>query len=321
MKYFLHTIVMVLVGLSSIPVVFALTVSPAKLEISGDPGQTVSGEFKITNEQQETKTFYASFENFESSGETGVPSFIGANGGLATWIRTESKVTLNPGESKAIPFSVVIPKNTEPGGYFAAVFWGTQPPSAQGGKQVVIGAKLGILVLLRVSGQVKEAGGLLGFSAESGQRFFSMLPVAFSYRFNNTGGDRIVPSGDVAIRNLFSFNSATLSANIRDGSVLPDSIRKFEVAWNGNLPAVDAGAEPGFFEAAARQWNEFHFGWYTANLNLAWGTQNETATARYDFFIIPWQLLTLLAVLLALLGFGVKKYNHWVVEKAKSRMQ
>jgi hypothetical protein len=43
----------------------ALTISPVKVEITGDPGQTLNGELELLNEQAFTKTFFASFENFD----------------------------------------------------------------------------------------------------------------------------------------------------------------------------------------------------------------------------------------------------------------
>ena len=315
MRNLLYIILIVAIAGIASPV-FALTVSPVKLEISGDPGQTLIGEIELLNEQSETKTFYSSFENFEPSGESGAPSFIGAKDGLATWIKTEDKVILESGERSVVPFSITIPKDAEPGGYFAAIFWGTQQPSAQGGGQISVGGKLGILMLLRVSGEVKEGGGLLEFSGKDKQRFFSSLPITLAYRFNNTGGDRVVPLGEIKIKNTVRMTSATLLANKNEGSVLPSSARKFEVMW-GEEPQTE---KTGFFGMAGRQWKEFHFGWYTAELNLTWGVINQTANAKYSFFIIPWQLLLVVAIILAIVGFlGIlilKKYNRWIISKA-----
>src|SRR3989344_49466 len=185
----------------------ALTVSPVRMEITADPGQTVTGKLLLLNEQDGTKTFYSSFENFEPSGDSGAPRFIGAGDGLATWMEIDSKVTLESGKSIDIPYSITIPQNAEPGGYFAAIFFGSQAPGVQGGGEVSIGAKIGVLILLRVSGEVAEGGGLLEFITKEKNRFFSTLPISFFYRLNNTGGDRIVPSGEIKIKNIFQITS------------------------------------------------------------------------------------------------------------------
>ena len=102
--------------------VFALTVSPARFEITGDPGTTLSGEIEVFNEQEGTRTFFTSYENFEPSGDSGAPHFIGSKDGLATWIRSDSKIILESGKRVVIPFSIAIPQNAEPGGHFAVIF-------------------------------------------------------------------------------------------------------------------------------------------------------------------------------------------------------
>ena len=324
MRYFYFATILFFAGM----IVFSssayeLTISPVKMEISGDPGQTLQNELTLFNEQDKSETLYSSTDNFESRGESGAPFFLPNREGLAVWIKVTEQITLKPKETKIIPFSIVIPKNAEPGGHFAAILWGTTPVKATQGGQVAVGGRLGVLILLKVSGEVKEGGGLLEFSAKDGQRIFASLPVAFAYRFNNTGGNRVVPQGEITIKNLFGFTSATLSANKNEGSVLPSSARKFEVLWGQESQVISGTPQEtktGFFEMAGKQWSDFHFGWYAAKLNLAWGATNQTANASYSFFVIPWQLLLIILIILAVLGFlgkiGLKKYNRWIIYKA-----
>ncbi len=217
----------------------ALTVSPARAEVTGDPGTTLRGEIEIFNEQDSTRTFFTSFENFEPSGDTGAPHFIGAEGGLATWLQAESQVTVESGKRKVVPYTITIPEGTDPGGYFGAIFFGTREPGAQDGGQVSVGGKIGVLVLLRVSGYIEESGGLLDFATKNNRRFFTSLPIVFNYRLNNTGGDRVVPLGDLKIKNTFRIKTETLKANKKEGSVLPGSARKFEVTWGEEQTASD----------------------------------------------------------------------------------
>ncbi len=303
---------------------YALTVSPAKLEVTVDPGATYHGEIELFNEQAENKTFFSSFENFEPRGDSGAPYFIGAKDGLATWLSAAGEVTLAPSERVVVPFSITVPANTAPGGYFAAVFFGSQPPIAQGGGAVSIGGKIGVLILLRVSGEIEESGGLQELVAGDGQRFWGTMPITLSYRLNNEGGDRVVPTGEITIKNTFRLTSATLLANENGGSVLPGSTRKFTVLW-GDEPIVNQGEEvqESFFGTVKKQWSDFHFGWYTARLHLVWGESSQTAEAKYHFFIIPWQLLLLVALLLIVLfvigRFGLRRYNNHIISQAMQR--
>jgi len=322
------------IGLMLIQPVFALTISPVRMEISGDPGQTLGGTIELFNEQDETKTFYSSTANFEARGDSGAPYFLpDTNKGFASWIKVQESIDLKTGERTKIPFTIQIPAGVEAGGYFAAVLWGTSPVGQQGG-QVSVSGKLGVLILLSVSGETKEGGGLLDFKIEEGGRFVNALPIKFVYRFSNDGSERVKPSGELRIKNLFGFTTAILNANLSSGNVLPGSIRKFSVVWSEknqeksavvSLPTTEEN--PGFFAAVKNQWQNFALGPYKAELNLSYGKLSEAeatnkADSSYRLFMIPWQLLSIIIVILAIVGFmgwfGLKKYNRWIIKKVQA---
>lgn len=282
----------------------ALTVSPTKVEITADPGQVVQGEIEIFNEQGETRVFYTSSENFESRGDSGAPYFTGSSSGLATWITTNSSVTIDSGERILVPYTITIPSTARPGGYFAAIFFGTDAPVSAGGGEVSIGGKIGVLILLRVSGPVEEKAGLGYFTTKENSRIYSSLPVIFEYGFTNDGGDRVVPRGEIVVRNTFRMKSVSFSANEREGSVLPQSTRRFEVIWGDNTVK-----DTHFLSTVWRQITRPHIGWYTAEASLAWGASGQTASSQYHFFIFPWQLLSVVGSVV-LISIGV--FRLWV---------
>ena len=311
----------------------ALTVSPSKIELKGDPGEVVKGEFELLNEQKNTITLYASYENFEASGEDGSPNFVAGDYGLATWIKAQDSITLKPGEYKKIPFTITVPENADAGGHFAAIFWGTQPPAASGETSVSIGAKTGILVLLTVSGEVKEGGSLLEFYTKDNQRFFNFLPVDFYYRFQNGGGDRLKPVGTVKIKNTFWITTDEFDANKTSGNVLPNSTRRFLTTWEG-ISKEDSGVavlepektaeESGFigryFERVSYQWDHFAMGMYTAKLGLTYGNDATIVGDSFVFFVLPWQLIIVMAFIIIIaffvLRFAIRKYNRWIISQA-----
>lgn len=306
-------LVIVFVSLGFFSTVQAMTVSPTRIEITADPGDTVQGEFKLINEEDQNRILYASYENFEARGETGTPYFIGAEDGLATWIETIDDINIRSGEIIDIPYTISIPENATPGGYFASIFFGNQPPDDLEGSGVAIGGKIGVLVLLRVSGDIEEGGGLIDFNTKGQQRFFTTLPIAFEYRFGNTGADRVMPQGDIEIKNTFRSVLTDLSANTSRGNVLPGSVRRFDVLWDDGLEELDSAS---FWQMVSRQWSNFYLGWYTANLDLVWSGDNQDS-ANFNFFIIPWQLLSVLIVtalvLIILIKLGLKRYKERII--------
>lgn len=323
----LTTILFLIIGLIFAQRVFALTISPVRMEIAGDPGQTLRGEIELFNEQGEAKTFYSSSQNFEARGESGAPYFLpDMNTGLASWINVQDSVVLKTDERQTISYTIQIPQGTEAGGYFAAIFWGTSPPGQQGGEQVSVSGKLGMLILLSVIGELKEGGGLLDLKIDEGSRVVSFFPITFAYRFSNDGSGRVQPIGELKIKNLFGLTAATLNANSGNGNVLPGSIRKFKVVWaeknqeESAVVSVEKEDNRGFFFAAGNQWRNFALGPYKAEVSLSYGKDNKTADASFWFFVIPWQLLSIILAILAIMGFvgiiGLKKYNRWIIAKA-----
>ncbi len=295
----------------------ALTISPTKIDVAGDPGQTLVGEIELFNEQSEVKTFYTTFENFEPRGETGAPFFIGGGSGLASWIGSQGSVVITPGERVNIPYSITIPTDATPGGYFAAIFFGSQPPQTGEGSEVSIGGKVGSLILLRVNGAVEEGGGLLEFaSGLDGAKLFTSVPVLFSYRFNNTGGDSVIPRGEVVVKNVFGMHVETINANVKEGSVLPNSVRKFEFTWGESTANADEKT-PGFFDIVKFQASHLRVGIYKAELSLTWGETNQSAKATTTFFMLPWQFLIVFLGLITTLYLILRQYNRFIIARSK----
>ena len=159
----------------------AVTVGPAKLELSVDPGEVVKGEFFLQNDEKVARKFVAVFEGFTEEGVEKV--FFSDTSDLASWFKTRDDIVLGPGEFQNVPFTLTVPKDAAPGGHFAVIWWGTASPES---KQVSIVTRAGILVYLRVSGEVNESAELLKFAAEGGF-FQTKMPENFVISFKNSG--------------------------------------------------------------------------------------------------------------------------------------
>ncbi|MEK7071548.1 MAG: hypothetical protein AAB943_01265 [Patescibacteria group bacterium] len=306
----------------------AITMTPTRFEVSGNPGETLNEEVLLINETETAETFYVSFSNFEAQGESGSPAFVEPKDDLGTWMTTDvSSVYLAPRQQKIVSFKITIPKDAEPGGHFAVIFWGTSPTGGSGG--VSIGAKTGILVLLSVNGDVREEAGLLNFNTKDKIFFYQTLPVSFEYKFRNDGGDRIKPEGTIIIRDTFFLPTERLDANPVAGNVLPNSTRKINVDWIKYERNADYVAPTQFFKKfwsdVGYQWKNFAVGLYSANLNVAYGTQGAHAKKMAFFFVFPWQLVLVLVVLFIIVFWGgkklIKRYNKYIIEKARAGMQ
>ena len=304
----------------------ALTVSPIRYEISGDPGQVLEEKLNLRNETTSPTTYYPHYYNFEAQGETGVPTFVEPKDGLGTWIAGPAGITLAPGDNQTIIFVISIPKDAHPGGYFGALLYGTNPPN-QNGAQLAIGSETGPIILLRVNGEIKESASIVEFKIKNNQKFFTALPVEMFYRFQNTGTDRTKPTGNLIIKNIFGLKAKTENANPVEGNVLPGQIRHFDLVWQkSDAPSLETYADRTFFEQVGYEWRNFAFGYFTANLELFYGADNAaSAHSEVKFFVFPWQLLLIIIIVLVIIFFVlktlIKRYNRWIILQAEMAIE
>lgn len=279
----------------------ALTTSPIRLELSANPGETISGEFELYNDARKQRVYEISIADFESKDETGQPKFIPEKKGLANWITLDERtVTFEPLERKKIGFTIAIPATAEPGGYFAAALASTKSGAPENAGDVAVEAQVGTLLLTQVNGNFVQGADILEFKTD-GAHFFKSLPVDFYFRFQNEGASWVKPLGDIVIHNTFGGTSQIITANPDGSNVLPRSIRRFTAAWltsSGETQAKDANRpekpKEGYWNAITHQFKHFAFGRYTANLTLTYGDSTQTQTkATTSFWVIPWELLSL----------------------------
>jgi hypothetical protein len=284
----------------------ALTVSPIRLELFGDPGSTITGQFKLYNESKTAKTYRLGFRNFTAKDESGQPDFTDTETGIAKWANVpENTVTLAPEERREISFVVNIPYGIDPGGYFAAVTASTITQGQNGEGEVSLEGEAGTLILLQVNGNFEKGADILEFNTATKRRVFVNLPIDFYYRFQNEGQSFEKPLGDVVIENIFGGTTKIIPANPDGGSVLPRSIRRFAVSWlapGGAGQLQDAKTQrapeplPGFWNHVKYEWKYFAIGRYTVRLGLTYGQEQTHTSKSLVIWVIPWHLLTLVGI-------------------------
>lgn len=306
----------------------ALTISPAKIILSANPGETIETEMRVGNDLDQTATFYPVFEGYTvRDGEE--PVFYPKDFGLPIWIETlPSQLIAGPKETKSVTIKIKVPKDAPPGGHYAVIFWSTAPPKQKGGSGVGIITRVGALVFLEVSGDIAEEGEIVDF--KSTKKIIRNLPIGFGYAFQNKGNVHLRPEGEVIIKNIWGKTKAVLQANPAGAIVLPQTTRvvfaenwelkKKKAELKGEFSQED---EQGFFAGLRKEFSGFGFGYYKANLYVKYGKEKNLVKAKFGFWILPWQILTLVILILAAIILfitkGIKVYNRWVIEQARKR--
>jgi len=301
----------------------AITLIPPSLEIGLKPGQAYNTVIKLFNETSDTVELYTEARSFTAKGETGQPyfDFEAEPIGLGEWIDVEEgPIVIESGKRYEVPLTINPPVDADPGGHYASLFFSSAPPEEG---MVRIASKIGTLILARVDGEVSERGVIAEFDTKDSQKMFDRLPIQFFARFQNTGNVHLKPTGEIVITSMFGKESATLEFNASKGATLPDTIRKYEAIWEkGSVIEKPGNFWSDFWQGYGNERNNFAFGKYTAQLNIVAGSaETVKQSSTVSFWMIPWRILSVWAVVAALVIILVivliKKYNAWIIKKAQ----
>ncbi len=285
-----------------------LEISPPVIELSANPGQTVTTSIRVRNFTQGELIAKGKADDFGAgTDETGQPKLLLDETGatrysLKYWVNGVPDLDLAPGELKTATITISLPANAEPGGHFGVVRFTAVPPNLSG-TGVALSASIGSLILLKVSGPVTEKVSLAEFSALQNAKkssFFEHGPVGFVVRVKNDGTVHEIVQGNIVVKDTFGKTVGTVAVNDKGGNILPDSIRKFEE------------------QLGQKQL----LGVYSATLSMTYSS-SQKLSGKLTFWVVPWKLLLLillgLVVLVYIARIGLRRYNQNIIAKAGRR--
>jgi hypothetical protein len=274
-----------------------IVISPTKVELSLDPGDTATSEITLVNRTGEPVTFQFSTEDFEGSLDPSQATVFMAEEqsprGASTWLNPEvDSIVLDHGETLTMNVEVSVPPSAEPGGHYAALFASRTTDRYENGSAVKITDRIGTLFLITVSGAIDEVGTL---DAPEVDGFMEYGPVYVGLVFNNEGNVHLKPKGKVVIRNLLG--QTVTEIPVEEWIVLPDSSRRTLVKWD----------------------RHYLLGRYSATAEITYGESNITLLSETSFWVIPWKIILTVILSLLLLAFIANKLYWRSVRKRESR--
>ncbi len=298
----------------------ALTLVPPSLEFSVQKGETVKTEIKLYNETSQPQTLFPSTANFTAGDEDGTPNFDpdSKQVDLASWIKVDkASYTLDSNQQVTVAVTIAVPANADPGGHYAALFFGNAP-AATTGSGVAVQSKIGTLVILRVEGQINESASVTSFVIKGQKKTLTRPPVSLEAVIQNQGNVHVRPEGTITIHNMIGGQTTSLVFNSARGAILPNSSRRFDVTWQKGTIDETPGS---FFHEVAAEWHNFALGTYTASLAVTYGTNQQALSSDVRFTIFPWQLLLVLLIIIVavviLLTLGIRNYNAMIIKRAE----
>jgi hypothetical protein len=243
-------------------------VQPALFEQTVNPGDKFSTSITVSNPGTVSRQFTIGVQDISGMKGSGEPIFTTSSVpeyGVSSWVSLGSTlVTVPPGGSVVVPFTITIPKTAGPGGHYGAIFisQGATKPTFNGSG---LGYNVGALIELRIAGDAKQLAEIKEFSTD--KSFYQTPSVNFTTIVANEGNVLLQPRGPIDITNMFGQKVGTAIVNDQAASIFPGTQRSFTATWGGS---------------------GFAFGQFTAITTLNYGdTENKTVSASTSFWVIP----------------------------------
>lgn len=242
----------------------SLSISPLTFELTSNPGDTISNVVRVFNNGDQAMNVVMEVRDFTAAGERGevaLGTLENQSFSLTKWVKVSPETfVLEPRSFKVVDYTVSIPPNAEPGGHYGTILASLTSNTESTG--AALAQKIGSLLLLQVSGEVKEQLTIKSFQAPS---FSEYGPIELDVRFENHGSVHLKPRGFITIKNMAGAEVARL--DIPQSNVLPNSIRRLALNLN----------------------DRWLWGRYDATLAAIYGTTNEPLSATVSFWVFPWK--------------------------------
>jgi hypothetical protein len=205
-----------------------ITLSPALSRPStAETGSVFSGSLKIINDGTVDYDFTLYARPFSVKGEQYEPNYdeVTTRTEAYQWVQFEkTKFHLKAGERVDVTYSVTVPSMATPGGHYAVLFAETQPTNGAT-ESVVRKKRVGSLLYMTVSGDIKEKGSLVGVDAQGVQ---TKKPIRANLRVKNDGNVHYMANIRAYYQDLFGAKKFQLN---QEAMVLPETVRAIPMTW------------------------------------------------------------------------------------------
>lgn len=263
----------------------SLSVVPAIIESIAKPGESLQTTVKLTNQTNVPLPIKGTVRDFIPTEDVSSESSSAYQ--ASEWFHLEPKdFILQPREEKEITVSITAPRDAEPGGHYATVYFEPLiPKGAVSAGSTLSLARVGSLVFLIAPGDIQEKLEIRNISLPSYQ---SLGPAKIGIHIENTGNLHLVPTATVRVTNMFGKEVAQLKTNIL--TILPGTEREITAEWE----------------------RRYLWGRFTFEGEILYGSEvAKIPIEKRAIWIVPWHLtilgLALLTTILYIVIVGHKR--------------
>lgn len=208
-----------------------LMVQPAIFELVLEPGQPRETTIYVTNTTTKPLPVSTKVRGMVPQDELneGQQAIYDAS----AWFQvTDPDYILQAGQTRAVKFILLPPKDAEPGGHYATIFFEPLVPLEQYSPNTAhLTARLGSIALLRIPGDATISAHIIQPLSTAAWRQFG--PVDFQFKLSNDGNIHFLPQGAVVIRN--SKGNVIKRLPLEPGVILPKTAKTYHVRWDQRL--------------------------------------------------------------------------------------
>jgi hypothetical protein len=261
-------------------------------EYALDPGATVDDGLVVLNRGTEplTLSVYAADGFTTDTGQLDVLAGGEESRAVGAWVTASGDtVTVAPGETATVPFSLTVPANATPGDYAGAVVTSLKGENDTG---ISVDRRLGIRISLRVGGALAPAMSVDGVQLGWTGGFLGLpSPTTVTYTVHNTGNTSLGAQQEATIGGPFGWFTQSADPIDDVAEILPGESRTVTASVPVVAPLVwllgTVAVTPVEVDASGS----------TALL--------DPIVATATGWAVPWLLLVLLVVVAALVVGGV----------------
>lgn len=268
----------------------SITLSPASTAPSLQPGASNTYNISVLNSGNTDYSVHVYASPYSVIGVNYDPSFTQLPGTTdpTAWIHISKTSLVVPAhETVVIPYTLTVPANTAPGGYYAVIFVETQPASSVG---VQTHNRVGDILYITAAGKVRTGGALVNMPVPH----FSMASsLPLSLEVSNSGGVHFLTTAHIVAKDIFG--RPVFSAGFQR-YVLPQTTRKIDATWQTPL-----------------------FGFYMLSRTATVAGQLQSLPSQWLIIIHPWIAVGAAAIVVLVICFRLLRKRNNSPPKQKSR--
>lgn len=209
-------------------------------DLEVEPGQTVEDAAQLNNFSDEEVTFRLYSHDAINSPDGGftLQPADAEPVGVGAWVGLDEQVTVEPGESATVPFSLTVPQDATPGDHAGGIVASvTSETTDAQGQRVLVDNRVGSRIYLRVAGDINPALEVtnLNVAYERSWIPFTTGAATVSYEVRNAGNVRLSGEQSISGHGVFGLGDHTLTLDPVD-EILPGESVTVSQQVDGVLP-------------------------------------------------------------------------------------